>query len=64
MANLKGLPGVGQAQKAMKNVKPKQMVDLTIFAVGIYIMYKFGKAVGDAIDNQMPTEKSMMDMMR
>ena len=51
-------------RKNLKNVKPKQMVDMTIFAVGIFLMYKFGKAVAETIDNQMPTEKSMMDMMR
>ena len=27
-------------------------------------MYRFGKSAADTIDNQMPTEKSMMDMMK
>ena len=27
-------------------------------------MYKFGKGVAETIDNQMPTEKGMMDMMK
>jgi hypothetical protein len=40
------------------------VVDVAIFGVGIYIMYRFGKSVAETIDNQMPTEKGMMDMMR
>ena len=39
-------------------------MDVAVFAVGIYLMYKFGQTVADSIDNQMPTEKSMMDMMK
>ena len=64
MSNLKKLPGVEPLAKAMKTTKPKQYVDICIFAVGIYLMYRFGKAVADQIDLQMPTEKSMMDMMK
>ena len=64
MAKLKGIPGLEAAQKAVKNTKPKQMVDLAVFTVGTYLMYQFGKIVADTIDNQMPTEKSMMEMMR
>jgi hypothetical protein len=51
-------------KKALKNTKSKQVVDLVLFTAGIYLMFKFGKSVADTIDNQMPTEKSMMDMMR
>ena len=58
------VPGLETAKKALKNIKSKQMVDVAIFAVGIYLMYKFGQTVADSIDNQMPTEKSMMDMMK
>ena len=64
MTKLKAIPGIGQLQKAAKGTKPKQMVDLAIFTVGIYLMYKFGKTMAESIDNQMPTEKGMMDMMR
>jgi len=39
MAKLKGIPGLEAAQKAVKNTKPKQMVDLAVFTVGIYLMY-------------------------
>lgn len=64
MGALKAVPGVEQLQKNLKNTKPKQVIDMTIFAIGIYLMYKFGKAVAESIENQMPSEKSMMDMMR
>ena len=37
---------------------------MTPFSIGIYLMYKFGKEVAETIDNQMPTEKGMMDMMQ
>ena len=50
--------------KQMKTVKSKQVVDVTFFAIGILVMYKFGKLLAETIDNQMPSEKSMMDMMR
>jgi hypothetical protein len=39
MAKLKGIPGLEAAHKAVKNTKPKQMVDLAVFTVGIYLMY-------------------------
>ena len=63
-AALKNVPGVGALQKSLKNTKPKQVVDLTIFAAVIFLMYRFGREVASQIDNQMPTEKSMMDMMK
>ncbi len=50
--------------KQLKTVQAKQVADITVFAVGIFIMYKFGRTIAEAIDNQMPSEKSMMDMMR
>ena len=28
------------------------------------LIYKYGKGMAEAIDNQMPTEKSMMEMMK
>jgi hypothetical protein len=27
-------------------------------------MYRFGRSAAETIDNQMPTEKNMMEMMR
>ena len=42
----------------------RQMLDFTIFATGVYLMYKFGKGMNESIENQMPTEKKMMEMMR
>lgn len=39
MAKLKAIPGLEGVKKAVKNVKPKQMVDIAFFAIGIYIMY-------------------------
>ena len=64
MDKLKSLPGLSHAAKAAKSAKPKQVADIAIFTLGIYLMYRFGKIVADTIDNQMPTEKSMMEMMR
>ncbi len=64
LAQLKKVPGVNAIGKSIKAAKPKQMVDIAIFTLGIYLMYRFGKAVAETIDNQMPTEKSMMDMMK
>ncbi|MFN9908272.1 MAG: hypothetical protein ACK56F_19450 [bacterium] len=64
MESAKNIPGVEAIRKTAKNTNTKQVVDVAIFTVGIYLMYKFGQAVAETIDNQMPTEKSMMDMMR
>lgn len=58
------IPGLESLRKVLKNTKSKQVIDLAIFSVGIYLMFKFGKTVAETIDNQMPTEKSMMDMMK
>lgn len=40
------------------------MVDIVLFSAGIYLMYRFGKAMAETLDNQMPTEKNMMEMMK
>ena len=64
MAQLKKVPGVDQIQKSLKGTKPKQYVDLAIFTLGIYLMYRFGKAFAEKIEDQLPTEKSMMEMMK
>ena len=62
--NLK-LPALPECVKQVfQNAKPKQYIDVVIFATGIALMLKFGKTIADTIDNQMPTEKSMMDMMK
>ena len=51
-------------KKSLGKTSPKQALDIVLFAAGIYVMYRFGKSVADTIDNQMPTEKSMMEMMK
>ncbi len=51
MAKLKGIPGLANLQKTIKNTKPKQVVDITIFAAFIYLMYRFGKVAAEQIDN-------------
>ena len=58
------VPGLDVIKKMLKKTSPKQVVDVVIFSAGIYLMYKFGKSVAETIDNQMPTEKGMMDMMK
>ncbi len=42
MQKLKNVPGMEALRKSVKATKPKQVVDITLFAVGIYLMYKFG----------------------
>lgn len=58
------IPGMEAAKKVWKNTKSKQVVDLVIFTAGIYLMFKFGKSVAETIDGHLPTEKSMMEMMK
>lgn len=58
------IPGLESIKKSLGKTGPKQIIDLVLFSAGIYIMYKFGKSVADTIDNQMPTEKGMMEMMK
>ena len=58
------IPGMAQLKKALGKTSSKQVVDLALFSAGIYLMYKFGKSVAESIDNQMPSEKSMMEMMK
>lgn len=45
LAKLKNVPGAEALRKGIKATKPKQVIDITIFAVGIYVMYKFGQSV-------------------
>ena len=58
------IPGLDALKKSLAKTSTKQAVDIALFTVGIYIMYRFGKSVAQTLDNQMPTEKSMMDMMK
>ena len=58
------MPGLDKLKKLMGKASKKQVVDLALFSAGIYVMYVFGKKVADSIDDQMPTEKSVMDMMK
>ncbi len=58
------IPGIEAVRKVIKKTSTKQVVDLAIFSAGIFVMYRFGKGVAETIDNQMPTEKSMIDMMK
>ena len=58
------IPGLEIVKKALKNVKGKQVADLVLFTAGIYLMFRFGKNAAQTLDNQMPTEKSMMEMMQ
>ena len=50
--------------KLLKNTKPKVVIDLVLFSAGILLMYKFGKMVAEELDNQMPSEKGMIEMMK
>jgi hypothetical protein len=58
------VPGLDAAKKQLAKTSAKQVLDLALFSAGIYLMYRFGKSAADTLDNQMPTEKSMMDMMK
>lgn len=58
------IPGFEALKKQLAKTGKKQMVDVVLFSAGIYLMYRFGKHVAETLDNQMPTEKSMMDMMK
>jgi len=58
------IPGLDSVKKSLGKTSPKQALDIFLFATGIYVMYRFGKSVADTIENQMPTEKSMMEMMK
>jgi hypothetical protein len=51
LAKLKNIPGAETLRKGIKATKPKQVVDITIFALGIYLMYKFGQTVAKTIDS-------------
>ena len=58
------IPGLEAVKKTLSKTSPKQALDIVLFTAGIYVMYRFGKSVADTIDNQMPTEKGMMEMMK
>jgi hypothetical protein len=58
------VPNFDAVKKLFKKTNKKQVLDVLLFSVGIYAMFRFGKTVAETIDNQMPTEKSMMDMMK
>lgn len=58
------IPGAEAIKKLLKKTSAKQVVDVVLFASGIFLMYKFGKSAADTLDNQMPTEKSMLDMVK
>lgn len=45
------LPGTEHLNKALKNIKPKMVVDIVLFTTGILLMYKFGKLAAEELDN-------------
>ena len=58
------VPNGESVKKLFKKTNKKQILDVLLFSAGIYAMYRWGKTVADSIDEQMPTEKSMMEMMK
>ncbi len=48
---------------AIKGIKPKQCVDFALFGMGLFLVYNYGKSISDAVDGQMPDEKTMLEMM-
>ena len=58
------LPGATLMKKYFGKSTKKQAFDLVIFSAGIILMYQFGKKVADNLDSLIPSEKSMMDMMK
>ena len=58
------LPGSDKVKQIFKKTSKKQLFDFSLFAVGIFLMYKFGKDAADSLENQVPTEKQMIEMMK
>jgi hypothetical protein len=40
------------------------MVDVALFSASIYLILKFGKKVGETIENELPTEQKMLEMIQ
>ena len=43
--------------------RQRQMIDIAAFTLGAFLIYRFGKTLGDAIDNELPTEKKMLELI-
>ncbi len=40
------------------------MMNIGFFFGAMIIMWKYGKTMSDSVENQIPTEKKMMELMR
>jgi len=47
-----------------QKTRRKQAFTALTFSVAVLLMWKFGKDISDSIENQMPTEKKMLEMMK
>jgi hypothetical protein len=60
---LSSLPGMETLQKTFKKTTKKQYLDVALFSVALIVMYHFGKEISSRIDEWVPSEQQIMDMM-
>lgn len=58
------IPGIKKMKAMFGKANSKQAVDLAVFAAALYVMYYCGNQIAEKLDNQVPTEKQMLDMMK
>ena len=58
------IPGLENARKVLSKVNKKQVLDIALFSAALYTMYYFGKTISDSLEEQMPSEKNVMEMMK
>lgn len=55
--------------KSLKNWLPgkpsgKTVLDIALFAGTVYIIYEYGKSIASLVEEAVPTEQSIMEMMQ
>ena len=52
--------------KKLSKYRPdgKSILDASLFAGAVYVIYKHGKDLANALDANVPSEKDMLDMMQ
>ena len=58
------LPGYSFFYKTFGQISAKQYLDISLFCGGVFVLYKHGNTISGALDNIMPNEQKMNEMVK
>ena len=58
------IPGYKLFQSTFGQISAKQYLDISLFCGGMWVMYKYGNTISKSIDEIMPNEQKMNEMIK